>query len=96
MKQNVMGNKMAQRTLTINLPGSPERLQDLIAFLLKQDILSEKEAQIIGQQKKTNTQPKKKGRWALAAKRLRAEGFLGGQGEEAKELIRDFRENFDL
>lgn len=38
----------------------------------------------------------KKSRWALAAERLKSEGFLKGQGEEAKKLILDFRENFDL
>ena len=37
---------------------------------------------------------KKKTRWALAAERLKSEGFLKGQGEEAEKLIRDFRENF--
>ncbi|UCH97814.1 MAG: hypothetical protein JSV88_13435 [Candidatus Aminicenantes bacterium] len=36
----------------------------------------------------------KRSRWELAAERLKSEGFLKGQGEEAKKLIRDFRENF--
>lgn len=64
---------MAQRTLTINLPRSPKRLHDLIAFLVKQDILSEKEAHTIEQPKKPKVTPKKKSRWALAAQRLRRE-----------------------
>jgi hypothetical protein len=38
----------------------------------------------------------KKSRWALAAERLDSEGFLDGQGEKVKKLIRDFRESFTL
>jgi hypothetical protein len=39
---------------------------------------------------------RKKSRWALAAERLDAEGFLDGQGDKVKGLIRDFREGFAL
>ena len=38
----------------------------------------------------------KKSRWTLAAERLKSEGFLKGQGVEAKKFIRDFSEDFDL
>jgi len=43
-----------------------------------------------------NDRKPEKNRWARAADRLRSEGFLKGQGEEVKKLIRDFREDFNL
>ena len=86
---------MAQRNLTINLPGSPEMLHDLIAYLLQRGLISEKAAYKIEKTEKRTGQ-KKKNRWELAAERLDSEGFLDGQGEKVKELFRDFREGFTL
>ena len=86
---------MAQRKITINLPRSPEMLQELLIFLVRHNLISEKEAHTITGDETVKT-PKKKSRWALAAERLDSEGFLDGQGEKVKELIRDFRESFTL
>jgi len=85
---------MAQRKLTINLPGAPDALHELMFFLIQRGLISEKEAQTIEQQEETTKASKKKSRWELAAERLDSEGFLDGQGEEVKRLIRDFREGF--
>ena len=86
---------MAQRKLTINLPGSPEMLHDLIVFLLQRGLISEEDAHTI-KQEETVEASAKKSRWALAAERLDSEGFLDGKGEKVKELISDFRESFTL
>ena len=87
--------QMMQKTLTINLPESPETLRKLLEFLRLYNLISDKKARSIEQNEKTSKK-EEKSRWALAAERLESEGFLKGQGEEAKKLIRDFRENFDL
>jgi hypothetical protein len=84
-----------QKQIMIDLPESPEVLHDLMRFLLKRGLISKKAAQQIEEEKVT-AMPKKKGRWALAAERLRSEGFLSGQGEEVKKLIRDFRDGLDI
>jgi hypothetical protein len=84
-----------QKQIIIDLPGSPEVLQDLMRFLLKRGLISKKAAQQI-EDKKISAMPNKKGRWALAAERLKSEGFLSGQGEEVKKLIRDFRDGLDI
>jgi len=86
---------MGQRKLTINLPGSPEMLHDLLVFLLQRSLISEKEAHTIEQEEVAEASTKKN-RWTLAAERLDSEGFLDGQGEKVKKLIRDFRESFTL
>lgn len=86
---------MAQRKLTINLPGSPEMLHDLLVFLLQRGLISENDAHTIEQEEASKVSTKKS-RWALAAERLDSEGFLDGQGEKVKKLIRDFRESFTL
>jgi hypothetical protein len=77
---------MAQRKLTINLPGSPEMLHDLLVFLLQRGLISENDAHNI-EQEETSKVSTKKSRWALAAERLDSEGFLDGQGEKVKKLI---------
>ena len=87
--------QIMQKTLTINLPESPETLQKLLEFLRLYNLISDKKVRSIEQNEKTGKK-EKKSRWALAAESLESEGFLKGQGEEAKTLIRDFRENFDL
>jgi len=87
--------QMMQKTLTINLPESGETLQKLLEFLRLYNLISDKKARSIEQNEQTSKKEEKT-RWELAAERLKSEGFLKGQGEEAKKLIRDFRENFDL
>ncbi|MCX6582496.1 MAG: hypothetical protein NT166_20180 [Candidatus Aminicenantes bacterium] len=86
---------MAQRKLTITLPRSPELINDLFVFLLQRGLISEKDMHSIGKDH-TAAVKKKKSRWALAAERLDVEGFLDGQGDKVKGLIRDFREGFAL
>jgi hypothetical protein len=86
---------MGQRKLTINLPGSPGMLHDLLVFLLQHGLISQKEAHTI-EQEEAAIESKKKSRWAMAAERLDSEGFLDGEGEKVKKLIRDFRESFTL
>lgn len=86
---------MGQRKLTINLPGSPEMLHDLLVFLLQRGLISKNEAHTIEQEESAEASTKKS-RWALAAERLDSEGFLDGEGEKVKKLIRDFRESFTL
>jgi hypothetical protein len=86
---------MAQRKLTINLPRSPEMINDLLAYLLQRGFIAKKDTYTI--EKGDATKPsKRKNRWALAAERLDKEGFLDGQGDKAKRLIRDFRVGFTL
>lgn len=86
---------MAQRKLTINLPRSPELINDLFIFLLQRGLISEKDMHTIEKDHAAKIR-KKKSRWALAAERLDSEGFLDGQGDKVKELIRNFREGFAL
>ncbi len=87
--------QMMQKTITINLPESPETLQKLLEFLRLYNLISDKKVCSIEQNEKTSKK-EEKSRWAVASERLKSEGFLKGQGEEAKKLISDFRENFDL
>jgi hypothetical protein len=86
---------MMQKTLTIKLPESPERLHKLLKILRQYGLISDKKARSIEQNEQTSKQ-EEKGRWARAADRLKSEGFLKGQGDEVKKLTRDFRENFNL
>lgn len=86
---------MAQRKLIINLPRSPEMINDLLAYLLQRGFIAEKDTYTI-EKEDTVKASKRKNRWALAAERLDNEGFLDGQGDKAKMLIRDFREGFTL
>jgi len=86
---------MLKRKLTISLPESPDALQHILKVLLQYGLISEKKAHTIQECGFDGELPKMT-RWALAAKRLKSEGFLEGQGEEVKKLTRDFRENFNL
>jgi len=86
---------MAQRKIMINLPGSPEMLREIIPFLLQRGLISKKKANALEPENPVE-KPKKKSRWELAAERLDSEGFLDGKGDQAKELLRDFRENFSI
>ncbi len=81
-----------QNKLTINLPESPETLHQLLQVLSKLKLISNKKIQDLEKDKCGQQSPKT--RWAMAAERLKAEGFLKGHEEEVKELTRDFRENF--
>jgi len=88
---------MTQRKITINLPPSPEMVSDLITFLLHRGFISDGEANTIGNRDtKAASKKKNKNRWELAAERLDSEGFLDGNGDKVKGLIRDFREGFNL
>jgi hypothetical protein len=87
---------MMPKSLTIDLPESPETLRKLLKTLLQFNLISDKKARSIEQQKDIANKQPKTNRWAQAAERLQSEGFLKGQGEEVKRLTRDFRENFDL
>jgi hypothetical protein len=86
---------MAQRKITINLPGSPEALKDLIVFLLQRGLISEKEAYNI-EQKKTSPASKKKGHWAQVAEEMSQQGYFDGRGEEVIKNIREFRDGFEI
>jgi hypothetical protein len=82
---------MAQRRLTIDLPGSAEALHNLLQILLQYGLISERKAHSIEQEETT-----KKGRWAQAAERLQAENYLKGRSGEVRKLFREFREEFEL
>ena len=86
---------MAQRKLTINLPGSPEALHDLIVFLLQRGLISENEAQTI-EQEETANKLNKKGRWEQFADEIHQKAPLKGKSKEFLKLVREFRENFSL
>jgi hypothetical protein len=87
---------MMPKSLTIDLPESPETLRKLLKTLLQFNLISDKKARSIEQQKDIANKQRKTNRWAQAAERLQSEGFLKGQGEEVKRLTRNFRENFNL
>ena len=82
---------MAQRRLTIDLPGSAEALHNILQVLLQYGLISEKKARLIEKEESP-----KKGRWAKAAERLQAENYLKGRSGEVKKLFREFREEFEL
>ena len=82
---------MAQRRLTIDLPGSTEALHNVLQILLQYGLISEKKARSIEQEETA-----KKGRWAQAAERLQAENYLKGRSGEVRELFKEFREEFEL
>ncbi|MCK4761511.1 MAG: hypothetical protein KAW12_04865 [Candidatus Aminicenantes bacterium] len=86
---------MAQRSLTIDLPGSADALQKVLQMLLQYGLISEKKVRTL-EQEDTAKQPEKKSRWAQAAERLQAENYLKGRSGEVKELFREFREDFEL
>lgn len=86
---------MAQKKLTINLPQSPEMINDLLAYLLQHGFIAKKDTYTIGKKDATKAS-KRKNRWALAAERFDREGFLDEQGDKVKNFIRDFREGFTL
>jgi hypothetical protein len=82
---------MAQRRLTIDLPGSAEALHNVLQILLQYGLISEKKARSIEQEETA-----KRGRWAQAAERLQAENYLKGRSGEVRKLFREFREEFEL
>jgi len=87
---------MAQRRLTIDLPGSAEALHNLLQILLQYGLISERKAHSIEQEETTKKETTKKGRWAQAAERLQAENYLKGRSGEVRKLFREFREEFEL
>ena len=82
---------MAQRRLTIDLPGSADALHHVLQTLLQYGLISEKKARSIKQEKAAQ-----KGRWEKAAERLQAENYLKGRSGEVRKLFREFREEFEL
>jgi hypothetical protein len=86
---------MAQKRLTINLPGSAEALKNILEMLLKYNLISEKKARYIEEQENL-TKPVKKSRWAQAAEILQSENCLKGRSKEANKLFQEFREEFEL
>lgn len=86
---------MAQRKLTINLPGSAEALHNVLQILLQYGLISEKKASTIEQQEKAKRM-NKKNRWAQLADEIHQKGPLKGKSEEFLKLVREFRENFSF
>jgi len=87
---------MAQRRLTIELPGSAEALHNVLRMLLQYGLISEKKARSIEEQKGPVNKQRKKSRWEQAAERLQSENYLKGRSGEAKKLFKEFREDFEL
>jgi len=87
---------MAQKRLTIDLPGSAEALRNVLRILLQYGLISENKARMVAEQGGTAVKPVKKDRWALVAEEMSEQGYLKGKGEELLETIRDFREDFEI
>ena len=86
---------MAQRRLTIDLPGSPEALHNVLQILLQYGLISEKKARNI-EHEETSKKTGKKSRWAKAAEEMSEQGYLRGKGEELLESIHEFRDDFEI
>jgi len=86
---------MAQRRLTINLPGSPEALHNVLEMLLQYGLISEKKARNI-EHEETSRKSEKENRWARTAEGMSEQGYLRGKGEELIESIHEFRDNFEI
>lgn len=86
---------MAQRKLTIYLPGSAEALHNALRMLLQYGLISEKKAHTIESEETTKSKIKQ-GRWEKAADRLRTENCLKGRAEEVGKLFKEFREDFEI
>jgi hypothetical protein len=86
---------MAQRTLTIDLPGSTEALQRALQMLLQYDLISEQKVRAI-ELEETIKKPRKKSRWAKAAERFKKENYLKGRSGEVEKLFQEFRDDFEL
>ena len=86
---------MAQRRLTINLPGSAEALHNVLQMLLQYGLVSEKKARTI-EREETGKKPGKKSRWTQLADEIHQKAPLKGKSEEFLKLGREFRENFSL
>ncbi len=86
---------MAQKKLTINLPGSAEALHNVLQILLRYDLISEQKAHTI-EQKEITKKPVKKSRWAQLAEEIHQKAPLDGKSEEFLKHVRQFRENFSI
>ena len=80
---------MAQRRLTINLPGSAEALHNVLQMLLQYGLISEKKARTI--EGEETEKPGKKSRWAQLADEIHQKAPLKGKSEEFLKLSREFR-----
>jgi hypothetical protein len=86
---------MAQRKLTINLPGSVEALHNVLQVLLQYGLISEKTVHTIEQEEAAKKRVKKS-RWAQLADEIHQEAPLKGKSGEFLKLAREFRENFSF
>ncbi len=86
---------MAQKRLTITLPGSAEALHNALQMLMQYGLISEKKAHSIEgkrKQEESARKPGKKSSWAIVAEEMVQEGLLRGKSEKLLESIRDFRD----
>lgn len=86
---------MTQRRLTIDLPGSPEALRNVLQMLIHYGLISEQKARNIEQGKPIKRQ-KRKSHWARTADEMSKQGYLQGKGEELLESIHEFRDDFEI
>ena len=86
---------MAQRRHTINLPGSPEDLHNVLQMLLQYGLISEKNARNI-EHEESSKKSREKSRWAQTAREMSEQGYLKGKGEELLESIHEFRDDFEI
>ncbi len=86
---------MTQRSLTIDLPGSPEALRNLLQMLIQYGLISEQKAHSI-EQEETLKKQGRKSRWARTAEEMSEQGYLKGRGEEILESIHEFRDDFEI
>ena len=86
---------MIQRKLTINLPGSPEALRNVLQMLMQYGLISEQKARNIEQEEILKKQGKKS-RWAQTAEEMSEQGYLKGKAEGLLESIHEFRDDFEI
>jgi len=86
---------MAQKKITITLPGSIEALHHVLQVLLQYGLISEETARSIKNADGTDRR-EKKSCWAQFADKIHQEAPLKGKSEEFLRLSREFRENFSI
>jgi hypothetical protein len=86
---------MTQRRLTIDLPGSPEALRNVLQMLIQYGLISEQKAHNI-EWGDTLKKQKRRSRWAQTAEEMSKQGYLRGKGEELLESIHEFRDDFEI
>lgn len=86
---------MTQRRLTIDLPGSPEALRNVLQILIQYGLISEQKARNI-EQEETLKEQGRKSRWAQTAEEMSEQGYLKGRAEGLLESIHEFRDDFEI